>query len=152
MLQYGPMKSCSFVTTCWEKDWEHILCTPGYLDVCQIKRHAYPFAEKILIINNVLDLGKVKKQADLLVSQGVLSRYVVAEAIAEEILSFFDLQKSDFALTQEGKDWNLSPDWLYYNALGPLAAIYENKSEYLLYVTGDVWLKQEISWIDRAIR
>jgi hypothetical protein len=146
------MKSCSFATTCWENDWEHILCTPEYLSLFQIERNCYPFAERILIINNVSDLENVKKRAETLISEGVLTRYVVAQEIAQEMLLFFGLSKEDFALKEEGQKFNLHPDWLYYNALGPLAAIYENKSDYLLYMTGDVWLKQPVCWIEKAIK
>lgn len=146
------MQTCSFATTCWENDWEHILCKPDYLSLCQIQRHCYPFAERLLIINNVLDLEKVKAKAESLISEGILTRYIVADEIAAEMLLFFGLCRSDFDVKEEGKKFNLHPDWLYYNALGPLAAIYENQSDYLLYVTGDVWLKKPVRWIERAMK
>jgi len=146
------MQTCSFATTCWEKDWEYILCTPQYLSLCLIQRHCFPFAERLLVINNVRDLPKVKSVADSLIAQGILTRYVVADEIAAEMLLFYGLCKEDFAVKEEGRKFNLHPDWLYYNALGPLAAIYENKSDYLLYVTGDVWLQKPVRWIERALR
>jgi hypothetical protein len=146
------MTTCSFATTCWEKDWKHILCTPDYLSICQIQRHCFPFAERLLVINNVANLGAVKKVAEDLVAQNILTRIVIAEEIASEMLSFFQLSPQDFALTEEGRQYNLPPTWLYYNALGPLTALYACKSDYLLYVTGDVWLKKPVHWIPKAIR
>lgn len=126
----------TFATTCWEKDWRLILLDPEYLRGKQIGHHLFPFAERLLIINNVNDLEAVKKAAQEKVDQGILTRYVVAE----DILSFFNLSRSDFN------------DWQYYNALGPFNAIYHCQSDYLLYLTGDVYLKKPVSWLEKALR
>ena len=142
-----PAPSVAFATTCWERDWRTILHDPEYLRVRQIENHQFSFAEKILIINNVSDLPAVKKAAQAKVDEGVLTRFVVADEIAEEILSFFQLQRSDF---QPGPNAGVNADWIYYNALGPLAAIYAAQSKYLLYMTGDVYLKTPASWIEKA--
>ena len=128
--------SVTFATSCWERDWRHILLDPVYLPERQIGYHSFPFAERLLIINNVLDLEAVKRAAQSWVDRGILTRYVVAG----DILSHFELKRSDF------------DDWQYYNALGPLTAIHEVQSEYLLFVTGDVYLKQPVRWIEKAIR
>ncbi len=45
--------SVTFATYCYEKDWPFILQHPEYLRVRQIQRHCYPFAERLLVINNV---------------------------------------------------------------------------------------------------
>ncbi len=128
--------SVSFATSCWEKDWRPILTDPDYLAVRQIANHSFPFAERLLVINNVDDLDEVKRAAQAKVDEGVLTRYVVAK----DVLGHFGLTRSDFN------------DWQYYNALGPLMAIHEAKSEYLLYVTGDVYLKRPVDWLGKAIR
>lgn len=126
----------TFATACWEKDWRLILLDPDYLAVRQIGHHCFPFAERLLIINNVSDLEAVKQAAAQKVREGVLTRFVVAE----DILPSFGLHRSQFN------------DWQYYNALAPLSAIYHAKSEYLLYLTGDVYLKKPVDWIPKAIR
>lgn len=126
----------TFATCCWERDWRQILLDPNYLAVRQIGNHQFPFAERLLIINNVSDLEAVKRAAQTHVDRGVLTRYIVAE----DILSFFGLKRSDFN------------EWQYYNALAPLNAIYHCNNEYLLYLTGDVYLKQPVDWIPRALR
>ncbi|HSX11772.1 MAG TPA: hypothetical protein VLF94_08665, partial [Chlamydiales bacterium] len=59
---------------------------------------------------------------------------------AEDVLSFFNLKRSDFN------------EWQYYNALAPLSAIYHCQSDYLLYVTGDVYLKKPVDWIPKTLR
>lgn len=128
----------SFATSCWEKDWKEILLRPGYLADLQIGRHLYPFQERILVINNVVDLPTVRAAAEEKVKEGVLTRVVVA---GEEILPFFRLERRDFP-----------NDWVYYNAIAPLSALYACESDYLLYLTGDVTLKEPVDWIRSAVR
>lgn len=50
-----------------------------------------------------------------------------------------------------GQYQNVSADWIYHNAIGPLTAIYLCQSDYLLYLTGDVRLDEPIEWIQRAL-
>lgn len=128
--------SVTFATSCWEKDWRLILLDPDYLAVRQIENHRFPFAERLLIINNVDDLKAVQQAAQVKIDQGVLTRIVVAQ----DILPFFQLQRSDFT------------DWQYYNALAPLAAIHACQSDYLLYLTGDVYLKKPMHWLPKTLR
>lgn len=124
----------TFATSCWEKDWRLILQDPEYLKKKQIGNHCFDFDERLLIINNVHDLNAVKKIGE---NHEALDRVEVAE---EKILEFFGLKRSDF------------DEWQYYNALSPLSAIYHCKTDYLLYVTGDVYLKKPVNWIEKAIR
>ena len=126
----------TFATSCWERDWRRLLLDRDYLALLQIGNHCFPFAERLLILNNVNDLDLLKRKAQEKVDSRVLSRYVVAT----DTLSDFGLQRSDFT------------DWQYYNMLGPLAAIREAKGDYLLYMTGDVYLKRPVNWIGKAIR
>lgn len=128
----------TFATSCWEKDWRLILEDPAYLKTKQIGHHEHPFDEKLLIINNVSDLEAVKKAAQAQVDQGVLTRYVVAE---ENMLEIFGLSRASFP-----------NDWVYYNALAPLAAIFAAQNPYLLYLTGDVRLDAPVRWVDAALK
>lgn len=128
--------SVTFATSCWEKDWRLILLDPDYLRTRQIGHHLFPFAERLLVINNVADLEAVKKAAEIKVAQGILTRYLVAE----DVLAFFGLKRGDFN------------EWQYYNAIGPLNAIYNCTSDYLLYQTGDVYLKEGVNWIPKVLR
>lgn len=147
------LPNVTFATSVWEKDWRHVLLRPDYLRVQQIENQCFTFAEKLLIINNVVDLEEVKNVARRLIDEGVLTRFVVASEIADAMMSFYQLQRADF---QVGSDAGLyegvNPNWIYYNALGPLAAIYECQSQYLLYMTGDVRLKEPLEWIQPALK
>jgi hypothetical protein len=147
------MTTCAFATTCWDRDWKDILLAPNYLSDLQIGNHLFDFQDRFLVINNVKDLSLVKKAADRWVSNGVLTRYVVVDDIVEEMLSFFSLKRSDFRLGSNASEYGcVNPDWVYYNALGPLSAIFCADTDYLLYQTGDVFLDKKVSWIKKAIR
>ncbi len=148
-----PLPSVTFATCCWERDWQHILLDPLYLSQRQIANHLFPFAEKLLVINNVSDLPAVCRAAQKKVDEGVLSRYVVAAEIAEEVLSFFQLKREDFRPGPDADRYqNVNSDWIYYNAIAPLSAIFLCQSDYLLYLTGDVRLDEPILWIEQALR
>jgi len=149
----GPLPSVSFATSVWEKDWRPVLLDPEYLKVKQIGNHAFPFAEKLLVINNVADPAAVQAAAQAKVREGVLTRYVMAEEIASEALRFFELERADFRMGPDAPQYaGVNPDWIYYNALGPLVSLYASLSPYLLYLTGDVRLDKRVDWIGKAIR
>ncbi len=144
-----PLPTVTFATTVWEKDWRQILLDPEYLPVKQIENHCFPFAERILVINNVVDLEAVKRAAQAWVERGVLSRYVVAQ---ESVLDFFHLKRGDFRMGSDAHLYQgVNPDWIYYNALGPLTAVYECTSDYLLYLTGDVRMDQPVDWVRSSL-
>jgi hypothetical protein len=149
----APLPSVTFATNCWERDWQHILLDPLYLSQRQIANHLFPFAEKLLVINNVSDLPAVCQAAQKKVDEGVLSRYVVADEIAQDVLAFFKLKREDFRPGPDANHYqNVNADWIYYNAIGPLTAIYLCQSDFLLYLTGDVRLDEPVEWIDKALR
>jgi hypothetical protein len=148
-----PLPSVTFATNCWERDWQQILLDPLYLAQRQIANHLFPFAEKLLVINNVQDLTRVCQAAQKKMDEGVLSRYVVANDIAQDVLAFFQMKRQDFRVGPNADSCqNVNADWVYYNALGPLSAIYLCQSDYLLYLTGDVRLDEPVQWIERALR
>lgn len=140
------MISCDFATTVWENDWRHILLTPGYLENKMMGNHCFNFKNRLLVINNVKNLSCVKEVASYFVEKGILTEIVVAREIEEDLLNFFCLKKEDF-ISSDG----VVHEWVYYNALGPLSAIYLAKSPYLLYHTGDVWLEKPVSWVEKSI-
>src|SRR3989344_7200643 len=131
----------TFATSCWEKEGRLLLEHPNYLEELQIGNHLFAFAEKLLIINNVVDPERVQEKAYLKVQEKVLTRVLFAEEMAGELFSFFKLKRSDFTLGADAKNYEgVHSDWVYYNALAPLSAIYACRSEYLLYLTGDVYV------------
>lgn len=148
----SPLPSVAFATSCWERDWKHILLDSEYLERKQIANHCFSFAEKILVINNVKDPDAVLKAARHRVNEGILTRVLIGDEVAPAMLASFGLNRKEFRPGPDaGRYQNVNSDWVYYNALGPLSAIYEAKSDYLLYLTGDVRLDQPLDWIGKAI-
>jgi hypothetical protein len=146
-------KSVSFATSCWEKDWEKILFDKEYLRKKQIENQGFDFQEKILIVNNVKEEARVVAEAQKLIGEGLLTHVYSSREKQEQIFDFFRLQRSDFRMGNDAGNYeNVTPDWIYYNALAPLSAIYYCQSDYLLYLTGDVYLDQKVIWIDEAIK
>lgn len=153
MLFRKHLPSVAFATSCWERDWRQILFNSEYLGKKQIANHCFPFEEKILVINNVRDPALVQRAARQRIDEGVLTRTCVASEIAPAVLAMCGLKREDFQPGPDADQYEgVNPDWIYYNALGPLAAIYEAKSDYLLYLTGDVRLDLPVDWIGKAIR
>ena len=132
----------TFETKVWENDWEIMLKTHRIAQM--IERCHHPFEEKILYINNVSDLGVVKKAADRLISEQILTRYVVVADHAEAALEFFSLSKDKL-----GKG--------YYYSIAELVSIYLTNTKYLLHFSSDSiiaprirkdWLKVGINILD----
>ena len=146
-----PHQTVTFATSCWENDWKMIL-QGDYLADKQINPHGTAFERRILIINNVRDPKKVSEAAQKKVEQEVLSDFYLSQEKDKEIMEFFCLKREDF---KAGPDAHLYPgvnnDWVYFNALAPLAAIYYCRTDYLLYLTGDSYLTDKVVWIPAAI-
>ncbi len=126
----------TFETKCWQGDWP-VLLTSGYLQE-QIRRNDFPFARRVLFINNVKDPDEVSQAARALVSAGVLTGYHVVEQHAREALDFF----------------GLSPESLgrgYVYSIAELVGIYLCQTPYLLHFSGDAILERKRSWVPEAL-
>ena len=53
------MRSTTFITNCWERDWDILLKTNFLKN--KIARNEWEFTKKILLINNVKDRMEVEK-------------------------------------------------------------------------------------------
>ncbi len=145
-------RSITFATTCYEKDWKSLLLDQNILNE-MISNHLYPFIEKMLVVNNVKLLSEVLTAAESLKKRNILSDIVIAKELENDILKFFKLNKSDFKTTKDAESYEgVDNDWIYYNALAPLAAIFACRTDYLLYTTGDVRVIKPVKWIEKAIQ
>ena len=142
----------TFATSCWKGDWKKILEDQDYLATMQIANHDYPFLKKMVVINNVDNLSEVKQLAKKRKEEGIITDYFVAQEHAKKVLDFFHLKKEGFKKGSDAHLYeNVTDDWIYYNAIGVLTAIYFCDTDYFLYHTGDSYLKKKVSWIDKAI-
>lgn len=142
----------TFATSVWEQDWKKVLQHPTYLKEMQIERHSFPFEKKMCIINNVQNPSLVLNMAQKKKEEGIITDVILAKAFEASLLKDFQLDRKDF---RKGKDAqfypNVTDDWIFYNAMGPLTAIYCCQTPYLLYMTGDSYLKKNVCWIEQAI-
>ena len=122
LQKWNISMSITFETKVWEKDYQIILKSGRIQKM--IDRCHYPFEQKKLFINNVIDIVKVQKLADKLVSQSVIDQYVVVDDFAKEALDFFELSKESL-----GRG--------YYYSIAELVSIYLCNTKYLLHFSGD---------------
>ncbi|WP_425060455.1 hypothetical protein [Sporomusa carbonis] len=133
-----PMEySVTFETKCYEKDWEILLKTSRLEHALQYNN--YPFEERILYINNVIDLKEVCKYAERLVNQGILTSYIVVEDHSKQALDFFNIKKEEF---RGG----------YYYSIQELVGIYLCKTPYLLHFSSDSILEHPLNWIKPSLQ
>ncbi len=126
----------TFETKCYEKDWQFILTTDRLQRM--IAYNNYPFAEKILFINNVSDVSKVAAYAEKLINNGDLTAYYIVDDYKQKALEFFNIAEDSF----KGG---------YYYSIAELVSIYLCRTEYLLHFSGDSMLQHPFHWIDKAI-
>jgi hypothetical protein len=136
MVLGAIMQSVTFFTSCWERDWKILLKT-RFLEN-KIARNAHEFTNKVLMINNVKAREDVKEYAEKALTRGIITNYFFVEDYIDEALSFFQLPKKEL-------------ERAYYYSNHELASIYLCKTDYLLFFTGDTWLKQTIPWVEPAL-
>ena len=130
------MRSTTFITNCWERDWDILLKTNFLKN--KIERNEWEFTKKVLLINNVKDRVEVEKYSRKMVNAGVLTDYFFVEDYIDEALKCFQLSKDAL-----GKG--------YYYSNHELVGIYLCDTDYLLYFTGDTWLDKKIDWVEPAL-
>lgn len=130
------MPSVTFETNCFEKDWEILLKTDRLENM--IKRNNYNFTERLLYINNVPDVDKVKYFAEVKKNEGIITDYFVVDDFTAEVLDFFGLTRESL---KSG----------YYYTIHMLVAIYRCNTDFLLHYTGDSILERNTDWIDAGI-
>lgn len=130
------MRSVTFATSCWERDWDILLRTKFLQN--KIERNEYDFTKKVLIVNNVKDRSKVEKYAREAVDKAVITDYFFVEDYINEALEHFQLTKEAL-----GKG--------FYYSNHELISIYLCQTDYLVFFTGDTRLDRKIRWIEPAI-
>lgn len=130
--------SICFETKVWEKDWELILKTSRLPKLIEACNHA--FDKKILLINNVSNPGKVFKEADRLINNGVLTEYINVTEHADKALEYFELTKESLGSG-------------YYYSIAELVSLYLSQCEYLLHFSGDTIIAKETkkNWLETGL-
>lgn len=126
----------TYETKVWEKDWRFIL-KGNYLKKV-IERCDYPFAKRVIMINNVNDRTEVEHHARKRVQEGIIDAFYFVGDYEQEVLQHFGLTKDSF----KGG---------YYYSIAELTSIYLCETEYLLHFSGDSFMAHKKNWIKPAI-
>lgn len=135
-LNYKNTPKVTLETKCWEKDWKKILLS-NWLDELN-RRNAFPFAKRVLFINNVKNLHSVGKAAEKAVARGSIDKFFFVEDYSEKALEYFGITKDSFCGG-------------YYYSISELVSIYLCETEYLLHFAGDCIPYQKYRWIPSGI-
>jgi hypothetical protein len=125
-----------FETKVWEGDWE-ILLTEGRLEE-MIARCAYPFDERVLVINNVDDRAAVEKAAGQLVNRGVLTGFVNFLDRKDQVLARIGLKEADFG-----------HGFVY--SIAELVGVFDCTADYLLHFSGDSIVADAHDWVTPSL-
>jgi hypothetical protein len=123
-------------TKCWERDWVAVLCPDRLRRLTTMNRCA--FAERVVMINNVSDYGRVAECAERVVKAGALDRFVVVKDFAAEALEFFNLTADSFGSG-------------YVYSIAELVGIYTCRTPFLLHFAGDCMPTDACDWVPKAI-
>lgn len=130
------LPTVTFETKCWEGDWRLLLTTGRVKKM--IERCRYPFAEKVLYINNVKDKKKVFAAASKLVRNKILTSVFFVEDLAQQALDHLKVGRDSF----KGG---------FYYSIQELTGIFNCRTAYLLHFSGDSMIENNEPWIDQAI-
>ncbi|PIY97022.1 MAG: hypothetical protein COY66_01655 [Candidatus Kerfeldbacteria bacterium CG_4_10_14_0_8_um_filter_42_10] len=126
-----------FSTKCWENDWKILLKKQFINEI--INRNDFDFAKKVLMINNVNDVDSIKKLSDELVNKKIIDEYHIVKQYENEVLKYFNLEKSSF-----GKG--------YYYSIAEMMEIYLYRNcDFLVHFSGDSVMEKKYNWIIPAL-
>jgi len=130
------MPTITLETKCWEHDWRRIL--EGEWLRLLVERNAYPFVEKILMINNVKSPSVVCKHAERAVRQGWITKYIIVEEHAAEALDFFSISRESLGLG-------------YPYSIAELTGIFLCRTDFILHFAGDCMPAAASDWMSRSV-
>src|ERR1039457_7065251 len=131
------MPTITLETKCWEHDWRRIL--EGEWLRLLAERNAYPFSEKILMINNVRNYSVVSKHAERAIQQGWITKHIVVEKHAVEALDFFSISRESLVSG-------------YPYSIAELVGIFLCRTDFLLHCAGDCLPSAASDWVSRSVQ
>jgi hypothetical protein len=124
------------VINCYEKTYLEIML-PSYWE-CIVSQNKFNFSKKILLINNVKDLGDAVKMADKLIESGSISKYYIVADYLPIALKVTNLTLED-----------LGPNRYFSDCALVAATIPEN--EWFVYWDAEVRLSTSVDWITPCV-
>lgn len=170
------MYKITVATNCYEKDVYYLLERKGIKKA--FDAFNYKFYERLLIINTKEKDAEVLRLVQECVRENIIDSYYFVCEYRDKILNNFKIESFKktvklnlslrkgvqknlksiyhFYFPKIGKSKLISPIKREYDgegySIGPLAAIYFAKGDYLLYFTEDCIQSEGSGWIDPAVR
>ncbi len=132
------MKSVTFSTQCYDRDWYLVLDEDRLSS--NISNNNFKFSESIVLINISDDYSDIKEKCESLKSKGIITDYYLICDYLEEICNHYSISESTFSSKKS-----------YYLNLYNLAAIYLSKSDYVVFYTGDSICVNKSKWINDSL-
>jgi len=133
----------AFVTSAWEADWEAVLHPKRMSGIIASQRA--DFVERVVVLNNFASLSqqsKARRAARKLINERILTQFLeVEEILTDDALERFHLVPSEF--------WKNNP-WYSTAHLSALTWLRE-RSRWMFFINGDVWLAHSGEWLPRAL-
>lgn len=126
----------TFETKCWEGDWRYLLKRGGLERL--IASEPFPFAHRVLYINNVERPAQVLTDANRLVNHGIIDEVVLASDYADAALRRFGLSRD-----------GLGRGYVY--SICELVGVHLARTPYLVHFAGDCLMADRGSWIEQGI-
>lgn len=135
------MDNITFITNCWEKDWEYVLSNDRLKNI--IDNNPYDFEKKFLIINNVENSTRksVIKAAENAVQIGAFTDYYFVDEYYKQALDSFGLDKKDMTFGFE-----------YAHSISQWVGIFLSNTKFILYYMGDCIASSNYNWVDPSIK
>jgi hypothetical protein len=121
---------------CWEGSYRALLA-PGVLGE-RYATHCYPFARRVLTINNVDDRREVQRLADAAIGRGECDAYVLVDEELPAALERCGLRLDDIRPVLHFVDFHL-------------VTVATAQADYVLHVAGDVQLTRPFDWVSDAV-
>lgn len=129
--------SVDFVVNVFERTYRRML-QPGHISAMW-KSHVFPFTNKVVLVNNVVDRTAVEALlAPLLVSKEITGYYFVQDLL-------------DSTLSQAGLTRKEIQKTIHYTDCS-LVATFLPDSPFLVYSDADVVLKEPVDWINPGLK
>lgn len=125
----------TFETKCWEGDWRYLLKRGGLERI--IASEPFPFARRVLYVNNVDSPSQVLNAANRLVNGGIIDEAVLACDHADAVLEHL-------GLTRDG----LGTGYVY--SICELVGVHLARTPFLAHFAGDCLMNDRGPWIEQG--
>lgn len=134
--QISTLFDVDIVFNCYEKTFAHVISEEFITDICRV--NAFPFKNRIIVINNVKDRQAVAERAEKLVQKKVIQYYVFVDDYIEHALKCSGTTAKDWGRIFKYSSW-------------ALVMLYAAKSKYVVHWDEYMTLSEIKDWITPSL-